>query len=77
MFFNTVVTVTAEVQKSRFSFSQERVLICVCNHPIWFVFLKLSMVQEYIKHPRAPLSFSQNKIIKIARFKGIQTIYKG
>ena len=63
-------------KKPRFSFSQERVLICLHNSPFWFVFLKLSMVHEYLKHPRGPLSFSQNKNIKNARVNGIQILYK-
>ena len=56
-------------KKLRVSFLQERVSICFCNSPIWFDFLKLSMVQECLKHPTGHVSFLQNKIFKIARFK--------
>ena len=59
-------------KKLRFSFLQERVFICLCNSPIWFDFLKLSMVQECLKHSRGHLSFLQNKIFKLARFKCIK-----
>ena len=60
----------------KFAFSQERVRICLCNSPICFVFLKPSMVQVTLITPGVFLSFSQNKIIKIARFKGIKIPYK-
>ena len=62
-------------KKSRFSFSQERVLICLCNSPFWGHF---SQIQHGtgINTPGVLLSFSQNKNIKIARFKGIQILYK-
>ena len=44
----------------------------MCNSPIWFDFLKLSMVQECLKHPRGHLSFLQNKIVTIVRFKCVK-----
>ena len=56
----------------RFSFLQERTYICLCNSPIWFDFLKLSLIQEGLKHPCGRLSFLQNKIFKIARFNCVK-----
>ena len=61
-----------EFQKLGCSFLQERILICLCNSPIWFDFLNRSMVQECLKHRTGQLSFLQNKMFQIVRFKALK-----
>ena len=67
-----VSMVTIEVKSS---LTQENVSICLCNSLILMDFLKLSMVQACLNHPRGHLSFLQNKIFKIAGFSQIVSCY--
>ena len=60
-------------KKLGFSFLQERVSIYLYYSPLWFDFLKLSMVQQCLKHPKGHLLFLQNKIFYIAGFKCVKT----
>ena len=65
-----VTIVTTEAKSPGFHFlKQECSFVYATVH--FDLFFSLSMVQE---HPRGPLSFSQNKTIKIARFKGIKIV---
>ena len=59
MLFVTIVT--TEVNYPGFHFLKKE-----CNSPICFS--QTQHGQEYLKNPRGPLSFSQNKIIKNARY---------
>ena len=69
-----VTIVTTEVKSPGFHFLKQECSFVYATVHFDLFFLKLSMVQEYLKHPRGPLSFSQNKTIKIARFKGIKIV---
>ena len=63
-----VAIVTTDVKSPGFHFLKNEYSFVFETVRFDFFFLKLSMVQEYLKHPGVLLSFSQNKIIKIAIF---------
>ena len=58
----------------RFSFLQERESISLCNSPVLSDFLKLSMVQECLKHSKVIYHFCRIKSLKLLELNAFENL---